>query len=85
MTSPPAPCPRPDCAGGAVMVTGFCDTCHRRPPEKGRTAPARPAAVPEAPARRPAEPAADALDNDGLLILPHIPSPEPSEAAPPTA
>ncbi|MFF8315910.1 tetratricopeptide repeat protein [Streptomyces bobili] len=85
MTSPPAPCPRPDCTDGAIMVTGFCDTCHRRPPEKARTAPARPAAVPEAPARRPAEPAADALDNDGLLILPHVPSPDPSEAAPPTA
>lgn len=85
MTSPPAPCPRPDCAGGVIMVTGFCDTCHRRTPGRTRVAPARPAAVPEAPARPQADPAADALDNDGLLILPYVPSPDPSEAAPTTA
>ncbi|MPY57993.1 protein kinase [Streptomyces spongiae] len=67
------------------MVTGFCDTCHRRPPDAARVAPARPAAEPGEPRRRPAEPAADALDNDGLLILPDVPSPDPSEAASTTA
>ncbi|MFI6033552.1 tetratricopeptide repeat protein [Streptomyces sp. NPDC051315] len=85
MTSSPTPCPRPDCPGGGhIMVTGFCDTCHRRAPDEVRTAPARPTAEPETP-RRPAAPAAGTLDNDGLLILPDIPSPDPSEAASTTA
>ncbi|MFF8972781.1 tetratricopeptide repeat protein [Streptomyces sp. NPDC014995] len=85
MTSLPTPCPRPDCPGGGhIMVTGYCDTCHRKAPDEARVAPARPAAEPEAP-RRPAAPAADALDNDGLLTLPDVPSPDPSEAASTTA
>ncbi|MFD7970751.1 tetratricopeptide repeat protein [Streptomyces clavifer] len=81
MTSSPAPCPRPGCTDGHIMVTGFCDSCHRRRPDGARAVPARPASEPSGPPRRGAGPAADALDNDGLLILPHVPSPRPSEAA----
>ncbi|MGJ5832577.1 tetratricopeptide repeat protein [Streptomyces ossamyceticus] len=106
MTSLPVPCPRPDCPGGGrIMVTGFCDTCHRRPPDQARTAPARPAPRrgPGSPSPsgststslsasasasasgkqtpRAARPAAETLDNDGLVILPEVPSPDPSEAA----
>jgi serine/threonine-protein kinase PknG len=73
------------------MVTGFCDTCFRRPaaPE------APPAPTPGGPEAersaqtghppRPSAPARGELDRDGLLILPHLPSPDPSEAADTTA
>ncbi|MFD7459208.1 MULTISPECIES: serine/threonine-protein kinase [unclassified Streptomyces] len=86
-----AACVRPDCQGGHLMVTGFCDTCHRRPaaPEPPPPAPVpstnRTPAHPAEPPRRPAGPAAGELDRDGLLVLPYLPSPEPSEAADTTA
>ncbi|AXL93125.1 protein kinase [Streptomyces sp. CB09001] len=68
------------------MVTGFCDTCFRRPlaPEPSVARPDTGPVGPDAPAR-PAQssgaPTAGELDRDGLLVLPHLPSPEPSEAA----
>ncbi|WP_200304915.1 tetratricopeptide repeat protein [Streptomyces adelaidensis] len=67
------------------MATDFCDTCHRKAPDVARAVPVRLAVEPVPPPRRPPAPAADALDNDGLLILPHIASPDPSEAASTTA
>jgi serine/threonine-protein kinase PknG len=73
------------------MVTGFCDTCHRLPPRTAGpgtppSAPApesstRPDESPPGPA--PEEPAV--LDRDGLVILPHIPAPDPAEAVSRTA
>ncbi|MFH9732072.1 tetratricopeptide repeat protein [Streptomyces sp. NPDC017260] len=86
------------------MVTGFCDTCSRRPPTP-EPSPARPAAEGAAePSTEPAGPAAPApsapsappvrraaaapageLDRDGLLVLPDLPSPDPSETADTTA
>lgn len=66
------------------MVTGFCDTCHRRQPGTGN-GPGEPARAPEAPAPRPPSRAEVALDSDGLLVLPHIPAPAPAEAASTTA
>ncbi|WP_105968901.1 serine/threonine-protein kinase [Streptomyces geranii] len=69
------------------MVTGFCDTCTRmRPaaPAPLRAAPARSVAGRAEPSYRPTAPtapAARALDRDGLLVLPQVPAPEPSEAA----
>ncbi|MFJ3163523.1 serine/threonine-protein kinase [Streptomyces kanasensis] len=113
MTSPrPAPCPRAGCSG-AVMVTGFCDTCHRRPPAApaptapdptlpDRSAPGRSGTRPDSAGRGPDAsgprpgtgpgPApygpggsAAALDRDGLVLLPHIPAPDPGTAAGTTA
>ncbi|UIX30101.1 tetratricopeptide repeat protein [Streptomyces sp. GQFP] len=82
MTSSPEPCPRSDCRGGHIMVTGFCGTCARRPPAPVRGLPARPAAGPARSSHRSAAPAAaPALDRDGLLVLPRVPSPDPSEVA----
>ncbi|HZF88750.1 serine/threonine-protein kinase [Streptomyces sp.] len=93
------PCVRPDCQDGHIMVTGFCDTCFRkalappaRPvPDPGNTGPG-PGSDPgpgerSEPPRRPATPGPGdlELDLDGLLVLPHLPSPEPSEAADTTA
>ncbi|MER6343787.1 tetratricopeptide repeat protein [Streptomyces sp. NPDC001595] len=89
MTTAPA-CVRPDCPGGGqIMGTGFCDTCFRRPlapaaPEPPRTArddPAEPAGPAHGPVHRPTGPVTGELDRDGLLVLPYLPSPEPSEAA----
>ncbi|MDX3345075.1 tetratricopeptide repeat protein [Streptomyces sp. ME02-6979A] len=82
-------CARADCRGGHIMVTGFCDTCFRRPlaPEPTATPPdpdpdpAGPDARGPRPAQGPGAPAAGELDRDGLLVLPHLPSPDPSEAA----
>ncbi|MFI5678730.1 tetratricopeptide repeat protein [Streptomyces cellulosae] len=85
MTSLPTPCARPDCQGGHITVTGYCDTCLRLSPDQVPSAPAQPAAEPAKSQPRPTAPAVDALDNDGLLVLPHISSPEPSEAASTTA
>ncbi|MEV6885353.1 tetratricopeptide repeat protein [Streptomyces sp. NPDC051135] len=79
-------CDRADCRGGSVMVTGFCDTCFRRPLTPD-SPPAPPAPGPDDPAapveppRGPAAPAAGELDRDGLLVLPALPSPDPAEAA----
>ncbi|NEB10705.1 protein kinase, partial [Streptomyces coelicoflavus] len=80
-------CVRPDCQGGHIMVTGFCDTCFRRPlvPDPSPARPAAPApdgtdAAAEPP-RNPTAPAVGELDRDGLLVLPALPSPDPSEAA----
>ncbi|WP_228980630.1 serine/threonine-protein kinase [Streptomyces sp. DH12] len=147
MTGPrPVPCPRAGCSG-AVMVTGFCDTCHRRPPAAPTPTPPRsaaprpPAAPPTAPATMPTPPTvpdptapdraapgrtatrpdpagpdpagphpagpgaaagagteagpgpepyapggnAAALDRDGLVLLPHVPAPDPAAAAGTTA
>ncbi|MFF0538460.1 tetratricopeptide repeat protein [Streptomyces coelicoflavus] len=80
-------CVRPDCQGGHIMVTGFCDTCFRRPvaPDPSSARPAAPApdgsAAPAEPPQNPAAPAVGELDRDGLLVLPALPSPDPSEAA----
>ncbi len=74
MTVTPKPCPRPDCRG-RIMVTGFCDSCLRLPPTaRPRTAQAR-----SAPRQAPAT--AEALDRDGLVVLPDIPVPDLAEAA----
>ncbi|GAA3959735.1 tetratricopeptide repeat protein [Streptomyces marokkonensis] len=93
-------CVRPDCEGGHIMVTGFCDTCFRRPlvrepsPARSATAPATEPVgstepAPPEPSAPPAQRAAAAtggeLDRDGLLLLPHLPSPDPSETADTTA
>ncbi|MDX3368273.1 protein kinase, partial [Streptomyces sp. ME02-6987-2C] len=75
-------CARADCRGGHIMVTGFCDTCFRRPlaPEPTATPPdpdpdpAGPDARGPRPAQGPGAPAAGELDRDGLLVLPHLPS-----------
>ncbi|MEU3446263.1 tetratricopeptide repeat protein [Streptomyces thermolilacinus] len=96
MTTPaPPPCGRPGCTG-TLMVTGFCDTCHRLPPAasapggpapaaSGPSAPTTPAAPPTGPAPT-ASPAAPApLDRDGLVLLPHIDAPAPNVAASTTA
>ncbi|MFD9903419.1 tetratricopeptide repeat protein [Streptomyces sp. NPDC059063] len=96
-----AACVRADCRGGRIMVTGFCDTCLRRavapnPPAPDTPGPdrsgpdARGAGAPTGPGTaaegaRPAGQTAGELDRDGLLVLPHLPSPEPSEAADTTA
>ncbi|MCX5397209.1 tetratricopeptide repeat protein [Streptomyces sp. NBC_00102] len=78
-------CVRGDCRGGRIMVTGFCDTCFRRPAAPAAR-PARPAEVPARPAEppasapRPVPPPVGALDRDGLLVLPYLPAPPPSEA-----
>ncbi|MEU2179369.1 serine/threonine protein kinase [Streptomyces thermolilacinus] len=97
MTRPaPTPCGRPGCTG-TLMVTGFCDTCHRLPPAasapaasapatpvpaaSGRSAPTTPAAPPIGPASTSPAP----LDLDGLVLLPHIAAPAPDAAASPTA
>ncbi|MGW1718838.1 tetratricopeptide repeat protein [Streptomyces sp. NPDC002156] len=84
MTSAPEPCPRTDCRGGHIRETGFCGTCPRLPPapEQG-SRDDRSAAGPVEPS--PPVPTARALDRDGLLVLPRIPSPEPAEAAATTA
>ncbi|MEV5343095.1 tetratricopeptide repeat protein [Streptomyces sp. NPDC052676] len=88
------PCVRPDCPGGHIMATGFCDTCLRRPlapkpppqaprpetPPRGESANGR-----ESGGRRPSAPGTGELDRDGLPVLPYLPSPEPSEAADTTA
>ncbi|MEI5098291.1 tetratricopeptide repeat protein [Streptomyces sp. PmtG] len=86
-------CVRADCQGGSIMVTGFCDTCLRRavapdPPAPDASGPdtgesGAPTGTGEAAegARRPSGPTAGELDRDGLLVLPHLPAPEPSEAA----
>ncbi|MEW1999533.1 tetratricopeptide repeat protein [Streptomyces coelicoflavus] len=80
-------CVRPDCQGGHIMVTGFCDTCFRLPlaPGPSSAQPAAPApdgsAAPAEPPQTPAAPAVGELDRDGLLVLPALPSPDPSEAA----
>ncbi|WP_345963907.1 tetratricopeptide repeat protein [Streptomyces sp. BRB040] len=80
-------CVRPDCQGGHIMVTGFCDTCFRLPlaPGPSSAQPAAPApdgsAAPAEPPQPPAAPAVGELDRDGLLVLPALPSPDPSEAA----
>ncbi|MGW5087707.1 tetratricopeptide repeat protein [Streptomyces coelicoflavus] len=80
-------CVRPDCQGGHIMVTGFCDTCFRLPlaPGPSSAQPAAPApdgsAAPAEPPQTPAAPAVGELDRDGLLVLPALPSPGPSEAA----
>jgi serine/threonine-protein kinase PknG len=72
------------------MVTGFCDTCHRRPLAPDPS-PARPAAAPVPPpqgsagAPVPPVPPGPELDRDGLLVLPHLPSPDPAETADTTA
>ncbi|MFD7300965.1 tetratricopeptide repeat protein [Streptomyces pharetrae] len=87
------PCARPDCQGGRIMVTGFCDTCFRKAltppqPEPDPADPADPGTGERGePARRPAAsgPSDLELDLDGLLVLPYLPSPEPSEAADTTA
>ncbi|QFX86489.1 protein kinase [Streptomyces sp. SYP-A7193] len=69
------------------MVTGFCDTCFRLPlaPGPSSAQPAAPApdgsAAPAEPPQTPAAPAVGELDRDGLLVLPALPSPDPSEAA----
>ncbi|MEV0439800.1 tetratricopeptide repeat protein [Streptomyces spectabilis] len=88
-----AACVRADCQGGRIMVTGFCDTCFRRavapdPPVPDASGPdgsatGTPTGTGEAAegACRPSGPAAGELDRDGLLVLPYLPSPEPSEAA----
>lgn len=95
MTGPA--CVRPDCRGGHIMVTGFCDTCLRRPltpkTPPGGAGPARPpeTALPgpgegESGGRRPTPgPGSGELDRDGLPVLPYLPSPAPSEAAETTA
>ncbi|QCX81400.1 Serine/threonine-protein kinase PknG [Streptomyces sp. YIM 121038] len=94
-----AACARADCRGGEIMVTGFCDTCLRRAVAPGPPAPdtpgpdgsgpdARGAGTPTGTGEgtaRPFGPAAGELDRDGLLVLPHLPSPEPSDAADTTA
>ncbi|MFF3849840.1 tetratricopeptide repeat protein [Streptomyces sp. NPDC002328] len=89
MTFSSTPCPRSGCAGGGrITVTGFCDTCGRRPPGAARPArpvPARPVGGSGESPRRPAGPAGVTLDNDGLLLLPDVPSPAPAEAATTTA
>ncbi|MFE1588777.1 tetratricopeptide repeat protein [Streptomyces sp. NPDC058737] len=80
-------CVRADCRGGRIMVTGYCDTCFRRPldpePPSAEPAPAPDGSV--APAepgsQSPAAPSPGELDRDGLLVLPALPSPDPSEAA----
>ncbi|MFJ1730422.1 tetratricopeptide repeat protein [Streptomyces sp. NPDC088254] len=82
-TTSRTPCPRPGCAGGRIMVTGFCDSCHRRPPAPGL--PERPVVEPAEPAHRAAGPAAVELDNDGLLVLPDIPIPDATDAVTTTA
>ncbi|MFA3878936.1 tetratricopeptide repeat protein [Streptomyces sp. MMCC 100] len=79
-------CVRADCRGGHIMVTGFCDTCFRRPldpePPSTRPAPAPDGSgAPAQPPQSPAAPSAGELDRDGLFVLPHLPSPDPSEAA----
>ncbi|MFG2678656.1 tetratricopeptide repeat protein [Streptomyces sp. NPDC048392] len=86
-----AACVRADCRGGQIMVTGFCDTCFRRPlapepPAAQAAAPAMapgvaPAVPPQEPPQGSATPSAGELDRDGLLVLPPLPSPDPSEAA----
>ncbi|GGP87774.1 serine/threonine-protein kinase [Streptomyces roseolilacinus] len=92
MTTPaPTPCTRAGCTG-TLMVTGFCDTCHRLPPALAAPAPTVPEPPPFAPtapepaAPRPAAPAGPApLDRDGLVLLPHITAPDPGVAAGTTA
>ncbi|MFD7954541.1 tetratricopeptide repeat protein [Streptomyces ardesiacus] len=79
-------CVRADCRGGHIMVTGFCDTCFRRAPapEPAPPGPAADPAAPVPPEESPQAPVAappGELDRDGLLVLPHLPSPDPSEAA----
>ncbi|MBZ6103642.1 tetratricopeptide repeat protein [Streptomyces olivaceus] len=78
-------CARTGCPG-RVMVTGFCDTCYRRPPAPeppsagvaaGPTGAVPSAETPEG----PTGPAAGGLDRDGLPALPHLSSPDPAEAA----
>ncbi|MFF0450786.1 tetratricopeptide repeat protein [Streptomyces sp. NPDC004609] len=84
----PAVCVRPGCQSGRIMVTGFCDTCFRRPAApKAPPAPApeQPEAEQPDPPRRSSSPAAGELDRDGLPVLPYLPSPDPSEAADTTA
>ncbi|MER5493047.1 tetratricopeptide repeat protein [Streptomyces sp. NPDC002490] len=75
------------------MVTGFCDTCHRRPAApRGRgapeaPAPRRPRQPPHhpQPSRAAPAPAGGALDRDGLPVLPRLDPPGVSEAADTTA
>ncbi|MFJ6916798.1 tetratricopeptide repeat protein [Streptomyces sp. NPDC101133] len=80
-------CVRADCRGGRIMVTGYCDTCFRRPldPEPPSTeqapAPDGPVAPAEPASQGHAAPSPGELDRDGLLVLPALPSPDPSEAA----
>ncbi|MGC9441253.1 tetratricopeptide repeat protein [Streptomyces sp. WG5] len=90
-------CVRPGCQGGRIMVTGFCDTCSRRPltpePSPSPPGPSSPApaadsgtsGVPAPPSQRSVTHPAGELDRDGLLVLPHLPSPDPSESAATTA
>ncbi|MFJ6073236.1 tetratricopeptide repeat protein [Streptomyces sp. NPDC093065] len=80
-------CVRADCRGGHIMATGFCDTCFRRAlapePPSTPTDPDTdgPGDAPQEPERTPVAPATGELDRDGLLVLPHLPSPAASEAA----
>ncbi|MFI8951749.1 tetratricopeptide repeat protein [Streptomyces sp. NPDC053750] len=79
-------CVRPGCRGGRIMVTGFCDTCQRRPlaPEPPSPPPAPDPVDPAAPEPHPPRPTAapvGELDRDGLLVLPDLPSPDPAKAA----
>ncbi|MEU0673844.1 tetratricopeptide repeat protein [Streptomyces sp. NPDC006172] len=77
-TTSRTPCPRPGCADGRIMVTGFCDSCHRRLPAP--ELPARPVEEPAEPVQRAAGAAVGELDNDGLLVLPDIPIPDATDA-----
>ncbi len=80
-------CVRADCRGGRIMVTGYCDTCFRRPLDPGPPstepppAPGGSAAPAEPSSQTLAAPSPGELDRDGLLVLPALPSPDPSEAA----
>ncbi|MGW7514173.1 tetratricopeptide repeat protein [Streptomyces sp. NPDC054796] len=80
-------CVRPGCQGGHIMVTGFCDTCLRRPVPEPPSAPApdQPATKETGSARCSSAPDGGELDRDGLPVLPYLPSPDPSEAASTTA
>ncbi|WP_328913394.1 MULTISPECIES: tetratricopeptide repeat protein [unclassified Streptomyces] len=88
MTAPAAllgPCPRDPCPG-SITVTGFCDTCLRRPPaaapDPGPPPDVRPQDVP-GPRHAPAT--AGGLDRDGLVQLPDIPEPALAEIVRTTA
>jgi serine/threonine-protein kinase PknG len=84
MRSAATPCGRPDCRGGHIMETGFCDTCYRRPSREPLSVSAPAPPPPERPSQPTAPPAAR-LDGDGLLVLPFVPSPPPRDVVSRTA
>jgi serine/threonine-protein kinase PknG len=67
-------CNRPDCAGGVIDETGFCETCNRRPLPAG-TAPAESPPAESPPAESPSTESPPAESPDG-------PSPARPAAAP---